>query len=415
MEDREETKDISAEPAGTAQQEQTKPVQGTEKEAPGSAEGERLSSASWRMPSDARGRVITIVVLALVLMTVWFMLDIVIVTFVLTFVFYNLQKYAIRGLRRQPIQIFKKIPDSILLLLIYVGVLAILVALVVQNTPMITKQITDIASSISNFDFDKLTTSWDPSLRWLVTQINFDSILGSIGSAIMSFMTTSLGPAVLNFLIALLISFLLLSEKNRIRAIGTSMETSRIAFVYRYIKLFFVSFCDTFGKVMKVQVIVAAINCAVSMTYLSIAGFPYIIVLGIMIFILGLIPVLGVFISMVPLLIIAFNVGGFAKIIEVVIMVVIIHCIEAYFLNPRLMSRRTSLPVSIVFVVLIISEKYIGAWGMLIGVPIFIYLMNVLSVDYRKAMEAESIREAAKAAERAGEKAAARPKKEKKK
>jgi predicted PurR-regulated permease PerM len=113
------------------------------------------------------------------------------------------------------------------------------------------------------------------------------------------------------------------------------------------------------------------------------------------------------------LLIIAFNVGGFPKIIEVIVMVVIIHCIEAYFLNPRLMSRRTSLPVSVVFIVLIISEKYLGAWGMLIGVPIFIYVMNVLAVDYRKAMEAESIREAAKAsaeaAARAAEKAKAQP------
>jgi predicted PurR-regulated permease PerM len=388
MRETKETKNTSAEPVQAE-----------------TGEGEKLSS--WHMPSDTRGRIVTIVALAVILITIWFMLDVVIVTFVLTFVFFHLQKYAILGLKRQPIKLFRKIPSGVVLLIIYVVVIGLLVLFTVQNTPMIIRQITDIAGSISSFDIDKLTTDWDPSLQWLVKQINFDSILGSIGSYIMSGLA-SIGPAVLNFLIALLISFLLIAEKNRIYAIGRSMENSRISFIYRYFMLFGGSFCDTFGKVMKVQVVIAAINCAVSVAYLSIAGFPYIIVLGLMIFILGLIPVLGVFISMVPLLIIAFNVGGFPKIIEVVVMVVIIHCIEAYFLNPKLMSRRTSLPVSIVFVILIISERYLGAWGMLIGVPIFIYIMNVLSIDYRKAMEAESVREAAAAAAEAAEKAAAK-------
>ena len=120
--------------------------------------------------------------------------------------------------------------------------------------------------------------------------------------------------------------------------------------------------------------------------------FPYIMVLAIMIFILGLIPVAGVFISLVPLLIIAFNIGGLLKVIQVIIMIVVIHAIEAYFLNPKLMSRRTSLPVSLVFVVLIISERYLGAWGMLIGVPVFIFIMNVLNIDYRRAIEAELLK-----------------------
>jgi len=132
------------------------------------------------------------------------------------------------------------------------------------------------------------------------------------------------------------------------------------------------------------------------MIYLTIAGFPYIMALSIMIFILGLIPVAGVFISLVPLVIIAFNVGGIYKVIEVVIMIAIIHALEAYLLNPKLMSQRTSLPVSLVFVVLIISQKYLGAWGMLIGVPLFIYVLNVLNIDYRRAVEAEQLKKAEK-------------------
>ncbi len=60
-----------------------------------------------------------------------------------------------------------------------------------------------------------------------------------------------------------------------------------------------------------------------------------------MIFVLSLIPVAGVIISLVPLCLIAFNIGGLAKVVSVLIMVAVIHCIESYILNPKLMSSKT--------------------------------------------------------------------------
>jgi predicted PurR-regulated permease PerM len=257
-----------------------------------------------------------------------------------------------------------------------------------QNTPLIVEQIGNIGASFARFNFESFLTSIDPNLQWFADQIDFNEYIWRAGQAIMSGLA-SVGTFVLNFLISLLLSFLFILEKRKILMIGDSVKNSRIAFIYRYFLLFFGSFCYTFGKVMKVQVVIAAINCAISMIYLSIAGFPYLMVIGIMIFILGLIPVAGVFISLVPLTIIAFNVGGIIKVVEVLVMVAIIHACEAYFLNPKLMSRRTSLPVSLVFVVLIVSQTYLGPWGMLIGVPVFIYVLNVLNIDYRKAMEEE--------------------------
>ena len=337
------------------------------------------------LPADMKGRIITIVVLVIALITIWFMLDIVIVTFVLTFVFYHLHKYALSGLAKTPV----KIPSGVVLLLIYSGVIGLIVLFAVNYTPQIVKEIYDIGGSFARFDFEALVADIDPNLKWLASQIDVNFYIDRIGSVIMGGLA-SFGSGALNFFLALLLSFLFVLEKNKIFAIGDTINNSRIAGIYKYFLRFGSSFCYTFGRVMKVQVVIAAINCAISMTYLSIAGFPYILALGIIIFVLGLIPVAGVFISLIPLTIIAFNVGGIMKIVEVLIMIAVIHCIEAYFLNPKLMSRRTSLPVSIVFVVLIISERYLGAWGMLIGVPIFIYIMNVLDIDYRRAMEEES-------------------------
>jgi|GEM_PF-397764 len=350
------------------------------------------SFGDMRMPIDTKERVITIVVLVLVLVTIWFMLNLVIVTFVLTFVFHHLLKYANRGLAKTPL---RGMPSGIVLLIIYAVVIFLFVLFAIQNTPLILKQIGDIAASFAKFDIVKFAADIDPNLQWIAVQIDINTYITRLGQAILGGLA-SFGSVALNFLMSLILSFLFVLEKKKITAIGDTIRASRIAFIYRYFLLFAGSFCYTFGKVMKVQVLIAAINCVISMVYLTIAGFPYIMALSIMIFILGLIPVAGVFISLVPLVIIAFNVGGIYKVIEVIIMIAVIHALEAYLLNPKLMSQRTSLPVSLVFVVLIISQKYLGAWGMLIGVPLFIYVLNVLNIDYRRAVEAEQLKKAEK-------------------
>ena len=58
--------------------------------------------------------------------------------------------------------------------------------------------------------------------------------------------------------------------------------------------------------------------------------------------------------------------------------------LEAYVLNPKFMSNKTELPVCFVFIILLVSEHYLGVWGLLIGVPLFIFLMNALDVNFQE-------------------------------
>ena len=99
-----------------------------------------------------------------------------------------------------------------------------------------------------------------------------------------------------------------------------------------------------------------------------------------MIFILGLIPIAGVFISMLPLCLIAFKIGGIIKVIYILTMVVALHFIEGYVLNPKLMSMKTKLPIFFTFVILIVSEHFLGIWGLLFGIPLFLFILDILEV-----------------------------------
>jgi predicted PurR-regulated permease PerM len=47
-------------------------------------------------------------------------------------------------------------------------------------------------------------------------------------------------------------------------------------------------------------------------------------------------------------------------------MIAIVHAIEAYYLNPRIVSSYMHIPVFVTFVILLVSEHFLGLVGLLI-------------------------------------------------
>lgn len=328
-----------------------------------------------------REKLISWVVLVVIFITFWYMIDIVLLTFLLSFIFYHLLEAVQKsGRKLSPYTL----PDGVVLAILYVLVLGGLVMLGYELMPRLAVQFADIGKSILSFDIKSLKDIMDTRLYALISTFDYNSyIKGAVGAAAQG--VTNLGAFGLNIFLAVLLSFLLLLEKKKIRHFGGQLANSRLSFIYEYILFFGGSFVKSFGKVMRVQVTIATINAIVSMIGLAIMDFPQILGLGIMIFCLGLIPVAGVIISLFPLCIIAFSIGGVPKVLGVVLMIVIIHAIEAYILNPKLMSNKTHLPVCFIFIILLVAQHYLGGWGLLIGVPIFIFLMDLMEVNYSSA------------------------------
>lgn len=59
-------------------------------------------------------------------------------------------------------------------------------------------------------------------------------------------------------------------------------------------------------------------------------------------------------------------------------MIAVVHIVEAYYLNPKIVSSYIHFPVFITFMILLISEHYFGLIGLLIGVPLFSILVSFL-------------------------------------
>gem|GEM_PF-820724 len=59
------------------------------------------------------------------------------------------------------------------------------------------------------------------------------------------------------------------------------------------------------------------------------------------------------------------------------LLISVVHAVEAYYLNPKIVSSYTKLPLSLTFLILILSEYLLGFVGLVIGVATFYFLLEI--------------------------------------
>ncbi|MDR4949218.1 AI-2E family transporter [Neobacillus cucumis] len=325
--------------------------------------------------SSSFKRISIFILIALILYAMRSMMNLILLTFIFTFLMDRLVQF-----------IEKKIPLNrrLIVVLSYACIVGLLSYCVVMYLPMIIQEITALIKQITAFytaKHDNLVLSY---LHNRLEEIKISSYLEQGVTFLIKYFT-DISSVTVQVLLALMLSIFCLLEKPRLIEFTKKFRKSKIASIYEEVEFFAGKFVGTFGKVIEAQLIIAIVNCILTTIFLWILHFPQLGGLSIMIFILGLIPVAGVIISLIPLMIIAYSIGGLMKVLYVGIAVMIIHVIEAYILNPNLMSSKTNLPVFYTFIVLIFSEHFFGVWGLIVGIPVFVFLLDVLEVtDHKK-------------------------------
>ena len=232
-----------------------------------------------------------------------------------------------------------------------------------------------------NTNFNNFLDSIDPSFKNIIELSNFDfaNKINELSTNIMSFSYTFLkgiGKWVFNIFLMIILSLFFLIEKNKMKQFAEVFKTSKVSFVYYELKPLFLRFYISFGAIIKSQLIVSFINTNLTVIALAILGFSNLFALGMMVFLFGLIPVAGAILSSIPLILIGFKLGGMTYVFYIIAIVAAIHVLEAYILNPRILSSFTHLPVFITLVVLLLSEHILGPWGLIYGLPLFIFIID---------------------------------------
>lgn len=176
------------------------------------------------------------------------------------------------------------------------------------------------------------------------------------------------------FILSLLFSFLILWDMPALWMEISFIQKTRLAQFYNQTKETIVTFAHVLGRVFQAQLMIAIANTILTLVGLAILRLPDVMFLSIIVFFASFVPVLGVFVSTAPMALLAFNLGGFPRFLGVIVMILIIHFLETYFLNPHIYGARMKINPVLVLVILLIGHHFFHVWGVLLGVPVFYYI-----------------------------------------
>ncbi|MEW5725579.1 MAG: AI-2E family transporter [Thermodesulfobacteriota bacterium] len=222
-----------------------------------------------------------------------------------------------------------------------------------------------------------------PAILKFQEQLSLESIAGVEADTLVALAVKSFNQVthyLSYFFLSTLFSFLILVDFPNLRARLMGLRDTRLQEIYDETAGSVVQFARVVGHAFQIQVMIALVNTILTALGLALLGIHPIALLSTVVFFCGLIPVLGVFISSAPILILAFNTGGVKLVLLAVVMVIVVHTVETYILNPRLFSAFFKINPVFTLSILYIGHTLFGMWGVLLGVPVSLYIYRQILI-----------------------------------
>lgn len=178
------------------------------------------------------------------------------------------------------------------------------------------------------------------------------------------------------FALSILLSFLMIWDLPRTRERIARLAQGRTAEIYAEVSPSMRAFGIMLGRAFEAQSVVAIVNAVLSAIVFVALGLPSIALLATVVFVCSYIPIFGMILSTIPAALLAFKLGGIERVLWLVALVLVIHAIEAYMLNPFIYGRHLRLHPLAVIVILLVAEHLFGLWGLLLGVPVAAFVIR---------------------------------------
>lgn len=318
-------------------------------------------------------RIIVLISLCLIFWLFRHMLSLFLLTFIFAFLITRLTNMIRRHINIRP---------ALIVVPTYAVIVGLIYYAIVHYVPLIIKQSMRLVNRVYRF-YHSSAIDKDQLVLYLNHYLSKFDLAGQLKAGFTKVLTyiSGISSTGIMFFFAFLLSFFFALETKQLAHFGRELIHSKFGWYFSDVAYFGKKFVGTFGVVIEAQILIAIVNTILTVITLSFMKMPNIPSLGVMVFLLSMIPVAGVIISLIPLSIIGYSVGGIHYVIYILILILCIHALEAYVLNPRFMASRTKLPIFCTFIVLLISERLLGTWGLIVGIPIFTFLLDILGVQ----------------------------------
>lgn len=170
-----------------------------------------------------------------------------------------------------------------------------------------------------------------------------------------------------NLVIIPVVTFYLLRDFDKIRM----WAFSRFEQNQKKVEEGYSHFNRIFGRYVRGVLLDSLIVGTLTFGGLLIAGIPYALFIGIITFIFNLIPYVGIWLSFGLAVIIVLSSGlGIGMILVMGLIYFAVQMIESIFLYPRIVGKMVGLYPVAVMVMLLILSRFLGIFGLFLGVPI---------------------------------------------
>ena len=280
---------------------------------------------------------------------------------------------------------------NIIIIILYIIFISLLIFILSDMLPKLINELSEVTKTIPFLN---------DQIAWVTNSLNelrqnYTEIWGTISEVVSQkdmemFIDIferlkSISIVFFQIILSLVLSFVFIIDRKKLRNYLHWVKKSNFKFLYVEYKIILKKISNSFGLILKAQWTIALINAIFTILWLLIIGylytwgfFPFILTFWLIVFLFGFIPVLWVFISSVPILIISYNFVGPNSIYPIIALIISIHAIEAYYLNPKIVSSYLELPVSLTFIILIVSEHLFWFAWLLIWVSLFYFVMWLL-------------------------------------
>lgn len=302
-------------------------------------------------------------------------------TFILSFIFFNiidrLEEKTPLGRR------FLIITTYLVFLVGQAGLGALILPRLVTESKVFITQLPKTLEALQAYlaELAGRQTQLAPLILRVRESVSFEALIGLNQDAVISVMLkyfNSFTALVSYFVIGILFSFLVLYDYFRIREWARSLSSTRLRDFYLETAGPVLRLGRIVGEAFRAQIIIACVNTLLTSAGLLALDIHPVVVLATIVFFCGLVPVLGTFISSAPICLIAFNTGGIDLTLMALAMITGVHILETYVLNPRVFSAVMRINPVLTLIILYLGHRIFGLWGVLLGVPVAVYVWRDL-------------------------------------
>lgn len=281
----------------------------------------------------------------------------------------------------------KKISRPLAITIVFGGFTLIVLVLLAWLTPIIVKQVTQLIQTAPQYLTDIQNQPWFIQLNNTVGPvIDLDAVLQDLETFVQKpenwatfagglwQVGVGLANGVTAGIIVFILSLYFLSSLQLIKRSFYKMapKTSRFRVMHITEQV-----TQSIGGYISGMVSLAAISAVLGFIAMTIIGVPFSSVLALVLFGLGLIPLVGPLLGWVVVVIVALFASPVTA-ITIGIYGLIYMQIEAYVMTPRIMNKAVSVPGSLVVIGAMAGGTLLGLLGALIAIPVTAMILIII-------------------------------------